>query len=45
MQLITQLWAWRSSGEGIILFIDMNENAYMGPLSKILSSDDLHMEE
>ena len=45
MQLITQLWAWRSSGKGIILFVGMNENAYTGPLAKILSLEGLHMEE
>jgi hypothetical protein len=39
-QLSTQLRAWRSSGEGIILFIDIDENVYTGNLA-----EGLHMEE
>jgi hypothetical protein len=33
------------AGEEVILFIDVNENIYMGPLAKALSGDWLRMEE
>jgi hypothetical protein len=35
-QLITQLRAWRAAGEEEILFIDVNENIFTGPLAKAL---------
>ena len=44
-QLITQLMAWRAAGEEVILFIDVNENIYMGPLAKTLRGNRLRMEE
>ncbi len=44
-QLITQLMAWHAAGEEVILFIDVNENIYMGPLAKALSGNGLQMEE
>jgi hypothetical protein len=44
-QLITQLRAWRAAGEEVILFIDVNENIYIGPLAKALRGDGLWMEE
>jgi hypothetical protein len=37
--------AWRAAGEEIILFIDVNENIYMGPLAKALRGNGLWMEE
>jgi hypothetical protein len=36
---------WRAAGEEVILFIDVNENVYMGPLSKILQGNRLQMEK
>jgi hypothetical protein len=44
-QLVTQLRAWRASGQGIIMFADINENVYTGKLARILRSDGLLMEE
>ncbi len=44
-QLITQLMAWRAVGGEAILFIDVNENVYMGPLAKALQGNGLRMEE
>jgi hypothetical protein len=44
-QLITQLRAWRAAGEEVILFIDVNNNIYMGPLAKALQGNGLWMEE
>jgi hypothetical protein len=44
-QLITQLMAWHAAGEEVILFIDVNENVYMGPLAKALQGNKLRMEE
>jgi hypothetical protein len=44
-QLITQLRAWCAVGEEVILFIDVNENVYTGPLAKALQGDGLRMEE
>jgi hypothetical protein len=35
-QLITQLRVWRAAGEEVILFVDVNENVYTGPLAKAL---------
>jgi hypothetical protein len=35
-QLITQLMVWSAASEEVILFIDVNENVYMGPLTKTL---------
>jgi hypothetical protein len=35
-QLITQLMVWHVAGEEVILFIDVNENIYTGPLAKAL---------
>ena len=32
-------------GEAVILFIDVNENIYTGPLAKALQGDGLWMEE
>ncbi len=37
--------AWCAAGEEVILFIDVNENIYMGPLAKALQGDGLRMEE
>jgi hypothetical protein len=34
-QLITQLMVWCAVGEEVILFIDANENIYMGRLAKL----------
>jgi hypothetical protein len=44
-QLITQLREWRSKGNEIILFADLNENIYTGPLSQELLQPGLLMEE
>jgi hypothetical protein len=44
-QLIIQLRAWRAAGEGVILFIDVNENVYTAPLAKALRDNGLQMEE
>ncbi len=44
-QLITQLRGWRAAGEEVILFIDVNENIYNGPLAKALQGNGLRMEE
>jgi hypothetical protein len=44
-QLVTQLKLWRSEGEEIILFADMNENIYTGSLGRRLRLDGLLMEE
>jgi hypothetical protein len=44
-QLVTQLKLWRSAGEEIILFADMNENIYTGSLGRRLWLDGLLMEE
>ncbi len=44
-QLITQLRVWRAAGEEVILFIDVNENVYTGPLAKALRGNGLRMEE
>jgi hypothetical protein len=44
-QLITQLMAWHAADEEVILFIDVNENIYMGPLAKALRGDGLRMGE
>jgi hypothetical protein len=44
-QLVTQLKLWRSAGEEIILFADMNENIYTGSLGRRLRLDGLLMEE
>ena len=43
-QLVTQLKLWRSAGEKIILFADMNENIYTGSLGRRLWLDGLLME-
>jgi hypothetical protein len=37
--------AWCAAGEEVILFIDVNENFYMGPLAKALQGNALWMEE
>jgi hypothetical protein len=37
--------AWGAAGEEVILFIDVNENIYMGPLAKALRDNGLWMEE
>jgi hypothetical protein len=37
--------AWRAVGEEVILFIDVNENIYMGPLAKALHGNGQWMEE
>ncbi len=37
--------AWHAAGEEVILFIDVNENIYTGPLAKALQGDGLWMEE
>jgi hypothetical protein len=37
--------AWRAAGEEVILFIDVNENIYTGPLVKALRGNGLQMEE
>jgi hypothetical protein len=37
--------AWRAAGEEVILFIDVNENVYTGPLAKALQGNGLRMEE
>ena len=44
-QLVTQLKEWRSKGYEIILFADLNENIYTGPLSQQLQQPGLLMEE
>jgi hypothetical protein len=44
-QLSTQLMAWHVADEEVILFIDVNENIYTGPLAKALQGDGLQMEE
>ncbi len=44
-QLITQIMAWHAADEEVILFIDVNENIYMGPLAKTLRGNRLRMEE
>ena len=44
-QLITQLREWRSKGNKIILFADLNENIYTGPLSQALQQQGLLMED
>jgi hypothetical protein len=44
-QLITQLMAWHAGGVEVILFIDVNENVYTGPLAKPLQGDGLQMKE
>jgi hypothetical protein len=44
-QLITQLREWQSKGNEIILFADLNENIYTGPLSQELQQPGLLMEE
>jgi hypothetical protein len=44
-QLITQLRAWRVAGEEVILFINANNNVFMGPLAKALQGNGLRMEE
>jgi hypothetical protein len=44
-QLITQLREWRSRGNEIILFADLNKNIYTGPLSQALQQQGLLMEE
>jgi hypothetical protein len=33
-QLITQLMVWSAASNELILFIDINESVYMGPLAK-----------
>jgi hypothetical protein len=38
-QLITQLMVWRAAGEEVILFIDVNEKIYTGPLAKALQGN------
>jgi hypothetical protein len=37
--------AWQAAGKEVILFIDVNENIYTGPLAKALSGNGLQMEE
>jgi hypothetical protein len=37
--------AWCVAGEEAILFVDVNENIYMGPLAKALQGNGLQMEE
>jgi hypothetical protein len=44
-QLVTQLRAWQAAGEEVILFIDVNENVYTGPLAKALQGEGLLIEE
>ncbi len=44
-QLITELMARRVAGEEVILFIDVNENIYIGLLAKALQGNGLWMEE
>ncbi len=36
---------WSAASEEVILFIDVNENVYMGPLAKALQRNWLWMEE
>ncbi len=36
---------WRAAGEEVILFIDVNENIYMGPLAKALQDNGLRMKD
>jgi hypothetical protein len=43
--MITQLMGWHAAGEKVILFIDVNENIYTGPLAKALQGNGLRMEE
>jgi hypothetical protein len=42
-QLLTQLKAWRAAGDKIILFADLNENIYTGPLARQLRGDGILM--
>jgi len=44
-QLIIQLKQWRSANEEIILFADLNENIYSGPIAQALLHPKLLMEE
>ncbi len=44
-QLITQLMAWHTGGEEVILFIDVNENIYPAPLARALRGNGLWMKE
>jgi hypothetical protein len=37
--------AWRAAGEEVILFIDVKQNVYMGPLAKALQGNKLRIEE
>ena len=44
-QLLTQLKAWRAAGDEIILFTDLNENIYTGPIARQLQGDRILMRE
>ena len=44
-QLLLQLKQWRSLGEEIILFADLNEDIYTGPIAQSLLQPELLMEE
>jgi hypothetical protein len=43
--MITQLMVWHAAVEKVILFIDVNESIYMGPLAKALQGNGLWMEK
>ena len=44
-QLIDQLKDWRANGEKLILMMDGNEDMLKGPLSRMLRTDELEMNE
>jgi hypothetical protein len=44
-QLITQHMVWHAAGKEVILYIDVNESIYTGPLAKALQGNRPWMEE
>jgi len=40
-QLLAQLKQWRSAGEEIMLFVDLNEDIYEGKTAKLLEDEGL----
>ena len=44
-QLLAQLKQWRSAGDEIVLFADLNEYIYEGKVAKLLNAEGLCMEE
>lgn len=45
MRLVNQLIEWKAAGDEIILFMDVNDNAYTGRLPRRLAERDLMMTE